>query len=68
MKTLLQELRPRQELGPKLTCMPGTRVETINYLLRWIAEYDDASFGVVVWQGRAKVRLSAPSIIFSAFI
>ncbi|KAK0421920.1 hypothetical protein EV421DRAFT_589816 [Armillaria borealis] len=45
MKTLLQELRPGQELGPKSVCMPGTRVETINYLMTWIAEYDDS----VLW-------------------
>lgn len=41
MKTLLQELKPERELGLKLTCMPGTRMETINYLLTWIGEYDD---------------------------
>ncbi len=40
MKTLLQELKPERELLPKSVCIPGTRVETINALMSWIAEYD----------------------------
>ncbi|KAK0421923.1 hypothetical protein EV421DRAFT_1951051 [Armillaria borealis] len=40
-KLALQELRPGQELGPKVTCMPGTRVETINASISWIAECYD---------------------------
>ncbi len=38
MRELLRELRPRTELRPKSTCMKGTRVETINYLMSWIAK------------------------------
>ncbi|PBK89084.1 hypothetical protein ARMGADRAFT_351318 [Armillaria gallica] len=45
MKTLLQELKAKRELGPKSTCMPGTRVETIKYLLTWITDCDDS----VLW-------------------
>ncbi len=45
MKALLQELRPVQELGPKSACMPGTRVETIQYLSTWITDCDDS----VLW-------------------
>ncbi len=36
----LQRLRPGTELGPKSTCMRGTRVQTINALFSWIAEYN----------------------------
>ncbi|SJL09166.1 uncharacterized protein ARMOST_12542 [Armillaria ostoyae] len=56
MKTLLQELKPKQELGPKSTCMPGTRMETINYLLTWIVEYDD---GILWCSGLAGTGKSA---------
>ncbi len=56
MKTLLQELKPEWELGPKSTCMAGTCVETINYLLTWIAEYDD---GVLWCSGLAGTGKSA---------
>ncbi len=56
MKALLQELKPERELGPKSTCMTGTRVETINYLLTWIAEYDD---GVLWCSGLAGTGKSA---------
>ncbi|SJL09132.1 uncharacterized protein ARMOST_12508 [Armillaria ostoyae] len=45
MKALLEELKPGKELGPKSECMPGTRVETINALLSWIAECEDS----VLW-------------------
>ncbi|PBK59540.1 hypothetical protein ARMSODRAFT_775903 [Armillaria solidipes] len=45
MKTLLQELKPKQELGPKSTCMPGTCKETIQYLLTRITDCDDS----VLW-------------------
>ncbi|KAK0235056.1 hypothetical protein EDD85DRAFT_938360 [Armillaria nabsnona] len=41
MKALLQDIRPGKKLGPKSECMPGTRVETINTLVSWIAECDD---------------------------
>ncbi|KAK0235058.1 hypothetical protein EDD85DRAFT_65629 [Armillaria nabsnona] len=41
MKKRLRELRPRQMLGPKSTCLPGTRVETINALSSWIMECND---------------------------
>ncbi len=56
MERLLKKLEPKQELGPKSTCMPGTRVETINYLLTWIAEYDD---GVLWCSGLAGTGKSA---------
>ncbi|PBK89074.1 hypothetical protein ARMGADRAFT_936535, partial [Armillaria gallica] len=36
--------------------MPGTRMETINYLLTWIAEYDD---GVLWCSGLAGTGKSA---------
>ncbi|KAK0440357.1 hypothetical protein EV421DRAFT_796917 [Armillaria borealis] len=45
MQTLLQRLRPKEELGPKSKCMPGTRVETINSLVTWIAECNNG----VLW-------------------
>ncbi len=45
MERLLKKLEPEQELGPKSTCMPGTRKETIKYLLTWITDCDDS----VVW-------------------
>ncbi|SJL09142.1 uncharacterized protein ARMOST_12518 [Armillaria ostoyae] len=45
MRMSLQELRPGKELGPKSTCLPGTRVETINYLMSWIVDCDDS----VLW-------------------
>ncbi|KAK0437162.1 hypothetical protein EV421DRAFT_1075347 [Armillaria borealis] len=38
MHQLLQDLRPWTSLGPKSTCMKGTRVATINYLMDWIAD------------------------------
>ncbi|KAK0452864.1 uncharacterized protein EV420DRAFT_626870 [Desarmillaria tabescens] len=38
MRDRLQDLRPPQELGPKSRCMPGTRVETINAMMSWIAQ------------------------------
>ena len=45
MERLLKKLEPGWELGPKLTCMPGTRKETIKYLLTWITDCDDS----VLW-------------------
>ncbi len=45
MQMLLQWLRPKEELGPKSKCMPGTRVETINSLVTWIAECNNG----VLW-------------------
>ncbi len=45
MERLLKKLEPGQELGPKSTCMPGTRKETIKYLLTWITDCDDS----VLW-------------------
>ncbi len=41
MEMSLQRLRPGTELGPKSTCMPGTRVQTINALFSWIAKCND---------------------------
>ncbi|KAK0437165.1 hypothetical protein EV421DRAFT_2038335 [Armillaria borealis] len=38
MHQLLQDLRPSMSLRPKSKCMEGTRTETINYLMDWIAE------------------------------
>ncbi len=38
MQMLLQRLQAKGELGPKSTCMHGTRVETIDSLVTWIAE------------------------------
>ncbi|KAK0477903.1 hypothetical protein IW261DRAFT_255144 [Armillaria novae-zelandiae] len=38
MRELLRDIRPSIELRPKSTCMKGTRVETINYLISWIAK------------------------------
>ncbi|PBK82580.1 hypothetical protein ARMGADRAFT_730706 [Armillaria gallica] len=38
MRELLQDLRPSTELRPKSTCMKGTRIETISYLMSWIAK------------------------------
>ncbi|PBK81364.1 hypothetical protein ARMGADRAFT_976527, partial [Armillaria gallica] len=38
MHQLLQDLRPFVSLRPKSKCMEGTRIETINYLMDWIAE------------------------------
>ncbi|KAK0215452.1 hypothetical protein IW262DRAFT_218758 [Armillaria fumosa] len=38
MRELLRDLRSSTELRPKSTCMKGTRVETINYLISWIAK------------------------------
>ncbi|SJL17821.1 uncharacterized protein ARMOST_21383 [Armillaria ostoyae] len=37
MRELLRDLRPPTELRPKSTCMKGTRIETISYLMSWIA-------------------------------
>ncbi|PBK66183.1 hypothetical protein ARMSODRAFT_372131 [Armillaria solidipes] len=45
MRRSLWELRPGEELGPKSVCMPGTRMETINYLMSWIADCEDS----VLW-------------------
>ncbi|SJL09139.1 uncharacterized protein ARMOST_12515 [Armillaria ostoyae] len=45
MRELLRPLGHKQELGPKSTCMPGTRKETIKYLLTWITDCDDS----VLW-------------------
>ncbi|KAK0191802.1 hypothetical protein F5146DRAFT_1224444 [Armillaria mellea] len=45
MRELLRDLRPRTELRPKSTCMKGTRVETITYLMSWIAKCS----GDVLW-------------------
>ncbi|KAK0437757.1 uncharacterized protein EV420DRAFT_1651737 [Desarmillaria tabescens] len=42
VQMLLQALKPKQELGPKSTCMPGTHVETVNALISWIAEGNDS--------------------------
>ncbi|KAK0235077.1 hypothetical protein EDD85DRAFT_954607 [Armillaria nabsnona] len=42
IRGLLQPLGHKQELGPKSTCMPGTRKETIKYLLTWITDCDDS--------------------------
>ncbi|KAK0235107.1 hypothetical protein EDD85DRAFT_954627 [Armillaria nabsnona] len=46
----LQRLKPERELGPKSTCMRGTRVQTINALFSWIAEYN---YGVLWCSGLA---------------
>ncbi|PBK89080.1 hypothetical protein ARMGADRAFT_351055 [Armillaria gallica] len=45
MQPLLQDLKPGQELGPKSLCMTGTRTETINSLVSWIANCDNS----VLW-------------------
>ncbi|PBK84337.1 hypothetical protein ARMGADRAFT_610783 [Armillaria gallica] len=39
--SLWQDLKPAKELGPKSTCMPSTRLETINALSAWIMECND---------------------------
>ncbi|KAK0200219.1 hypothetical protein DFS33DRAFT_1395744 [Desarmillaria ectypa] len=38
MREQLQCLKSPKELGPKSTCMQGTRVETINRMMSWIAQ------------------------------
>ncbi|KAK0209687.1 hypothetical protein IW262DRAFT_1468674 [Armillaria fumosa] len=38
MRELLRDLRPPTELRPKSTCMKGTRIETLTYLMSWIAK------------------------------
>ncbi|PBK68558.1 hypothetical protein ARMSODRAFT_975952 [Armillaria solidipes] len=50
MKKSLRDLRPSTELRPKSTCMKGTRVETISYLMSWIA---DCSGGMMWCSGLA---------------
>ncbi|KAK0443059.1 uncharacterized protein EV420DRAFT_1649347 [Desarmillaria tabescens] len=42
----LQELKPGRVLGPKSTCMGGTRMQTINSFFSWIAECDNG----VLWR------------------
>ncbi|PBK89116.1 hypothetical protein ARMGADRAFT_352384 [Armillaria gallica] len=50
MRMSLQDLKPMQQLGPKSTCMRGTRVQTINALFSWIAEYN---YGILWCSGLA---------------
>ncbi|KAK0215466.1 hypothetical protein IW262DRAFT_219188 [Armillaria fumosa] len=50
MKKSLENLRPSTELRPKSTCTKGTRVETIRYLMSWIA---DCSGGMMWCSGLA---------------
>ncbi|KAK0493869.1 hypothetical protein EDD18DRAFT_1107838 [Armillaria luteobubalina] len=38
MRESLRGIRPSIELKPKSTCMKGTRVETINFIISWIAK------------------------------
>ncbi len=38
MQSTLRDLLPPKVLEAKSRCMPGTRAETINYLMGWIAE------------------------------
>ncbi|SJL14640.1 uncharacterized protein ARMOST_18105 [Armillaria ostoyae] len=38
MMDRLRNLEPPAELGPKLKCTQGTRVETINTMMSWIAQ------------------------------
>ncbi|SJL11654.1 uncharacterized protein ARMOST_15060 [Armillaria ostoyae] len=45
MQELLHHLQPSVELGPRSTCLRGTRVKTINTLMAWIAKCD----GGVLW-------------------
>ncbi|KAK0211849.1 hypothetical protein IW262DRAFT_337373 [Armillaria fumosa] len=45
MRDRLRDLQLPQELGPKSTCMRGTRVATINNIVSWIAQCD----GKVMW-------------------
>ncbi len=41
MWTLLEGLMPSSTLSFPSSCLPDTRVETINYLMSWIADCDD---------------------------
>ncbi|KAK0430616.1 hypothetical protein EV421DRAFT_247582 [Armillaria borealis] len=45
MQERLHHLQPSVELGPRSTCLRGTRVNTINTLMAWIAKCD----GGVLW-------------------
>ncbi|PBK88460.1 hypothetical protein ARMGADRAFT_1084414 [Armillaria gallica] len=40
MRDRLRDLQPPEELGPKSRCTPGTRVETINTMVSWIAKHN----------------------------
>ncbi|PBK82021.1 hypothetical protein ARMGADRAFT_1019906 [Armillaria gallica] len=45
IQNTLRDLHPPKMLEVKLKCMPGTRAETINYLMGWITECS----GGVLW-------------------
>jgi hypothetical protein len=45
MKTTLQQLEPKQPLGPRSICLPGTRARTISLILSWIMECN----GGILW-------------------
>ncbi len=38
MRDRLRDLQPPEELGPKSSCTQGTRIETINTMVSWIAK------------------------------
>ncbi|PBK66630.1 hypothetical protein ARMSODRAFT_352149 [Armillaria solidipes] len=45
MRDRLRDLQPPEEFGPKSRCTPGTRVETINTMVSWIAKCN----GEMMW-------------------
>lgn len=45
MQKDLDRLKPKTHLGPRSTCLHGTRVETIGFVLSWIAR----SNGSILW-------------------
>ncbi|PBK68535.1 hypothetical protein ARMSODRAFT_1019665 [Armillaria solidipes] len=72
MHQLLQDLRPWTSLGPKSTCMKGTRVATINYLMDWIADCNGGMMWCSGLAGTGKSSLvgetvSVPSFAMIAF-
>ncbi|SJL16194.1 uncharacterized protein ARMOST_19713 [Armillaria ostoyae] len=53
----LRELRPFQKLGPKSKCMQGTRVETINTIMSWIAQCNSGTMWCKGLAGTGKSSL-----------